>query len=65
MSGAGFTAFGAQKSDLLGHFDFVIGACSYSVKTRGVLEDEEPNSGLTTVSQIPALGLVSPTSRYS
>ncbi len=26
------------------HFDFVIGACSYSVKTRGVLEDEEPNS---------------------
>jgi hypothetical protein len=46
------------------YFDFVIGACSYSV-THGVLEDEEPNFGLTTVSQIPALGLISPTSSYN
>lgn len=67
MSGnqAGFTAFGAQKIRSVGHFDFVIGACSYSVKTRGVLEDEEPDSGLTSVSQVPALGLVSPPSSYS
>jgi hypothetical protein len=43
----------------------VIGAYSYSVKTRGVLEDEEPHFPASRLSyKFAALGFVSVTSNY-
>jgi hypothetical protein len=48
------------------HFEFVIGAYSYSAKTRDVLEDEETHFPASQLShKFAALGLVLVTSSYS
>jgi len=68
MSGTGrvLPRSALKKSDLLGALRLrdrcLFLLCQNSWCTRGIDEDEEPNSGLTSVSQVPALGLVSPTS---